>query len=67
LGVTPTHPETGYGYIQKQGDANTNHAFAVAKFTEKPNQETAQEYINSGDIYGIVAYLSCKLILGCKL
>ena len=49
LGVTPTHPETGYGYIQKQGDANTNNAFAVAKFTEKPNQESAQEYINSGD------------------
>jgi len=49
LGVTPTHPETGYGYIQKQGTANTNHAFAVAKFTEKPNLETAQKYINSGD------------------
>ena len=49
LGVTPTHPETGYGYIQKQGTANANHAFAVAKFTEKPNQETAQEYINSGE------------------
>ena len=49
LGVTPIHPETGYGYIQKQGTANVNQAFAVAKFTEKPNQETAQEYINSGD------------------
>ena len=49
LGVTPTHPETGYGYIQKKGTANTNHAFAVAKFTEKPNQEIAQQYINSGD------------------
>jgi len=49
LGVTPTHPVTGYGYIQKEGTANTNHAFAVAKFTEKPNQETAQQYINSGE------------------
>jgi len=51
LGVTPTHPETGYGYIQKQGTANTNHAFAVAKFTEKPNQETAQQYIDSGEYF----------------
>jgi mannose-1-phosphate guanylyltransferase / mannose-6-phosphate isomerase len=51
LGVTPTHPETGYGYIQKQGMANTNHAFSVAKFTEKPNQETAQQYIDSGDYF----------------
>jgi len=49
LGVTPNHPETGYGYIQKQGKENSNQAFEVVKFTEKPNQETAQKYINSGD------------------
>ena len=36
LGVTPTHPETGYGYIQKQGIDNANSAFDVVKFTEKP-------------------------------
>jgi len=49
LGVAPTHPETGYGYIEQQGSANENQAYAVAQFTEKPNQETAQKYINSGD------------------
>ena len=49
LGVTPTHPETGYGYIEKQGKANSNQAFEVAKFTEKPNQEIAQQYMNSGN------------------
>ena len=49
LGVTPTHPETGYGYIQKQGDQNKNHSFEVVKFTEKPNQETAQQYLESGN------------------
>jgi mannose-1-phosphate guanylyltransferase/mannose-6-phosphate isomerase len=49
LGVTPTHPETGYGYIQKQGIENTNHAFVVEKFTEKPSQEVAENYIISGN------------------
>ena len=49
LGVTPTHPETGYGYIQKQGIDNANQAFEVVQFTEKPSQETAQKYIDSSD------------------
>jgi len=48
LGVTPTHPETGYGYIEKEGLANENHAYAVAQFTEKPHQQKAQQYIASG-------------------
>ena len=48
LGVTPTHPETGYGYIEQQGSANENQAYAVAQFTEKPNQEKAQQYMASG-------------------
>ena len=47
LGVTPTHPETGYGYIQKEGSVNEHQAYAVAKFTEKPNLQTANEYIAS--------------------
>lgn len=49
LGVKPTHPETGYGYINLQGSANQNNAFEVVQFTEKPNQETAQKYVNSGE------------------
>ena len=47
LGVTPTHPETGYGYIQKQGHENSHHAFEVKQFTEKPKQEIAQQYLDS--------------------
>ena len=47
LGVPPTHPETGYGYIQKQEPANENQAFDVVQFTEKPNQTTAKQYIDS--------------------
>jgi mannose-1-phosphate guanylyltransferase / mannose-6-phosphate isomerase len=34
LGVPPTHPETGYGYIQKQDEQNHYRAFEVVKFTE---------------------------------
>jgi mannose-1-phosphate guanylyltransferase/mannose-6-phosphate isomerase len=51
LGVTPTHPETGYGYIQAslQGAAETIHA--VQRFVEKPNQATAQQYLTEGGYY----------------
>jgi mannose-1-phosphate guanylyltransferase/mannose-6-phosphate isomerase len=49
LGVQPSHPETGYGYIHLQGRANQNNAFEVVQFTEKPNQETAQKYVDSGE------------------
>jgi mannose-1-phosphate guanylyltransferase/mannose-6-phosphate isomerase len=49
LGVTPNHPETGYGYIQRRGSENANHAYEVAQFTEKPTQAIAETYIQSGD------------------
>ncbi|MCL0105237.1 sugar phosphate nucleotidyltransferase, partial [Dehalococcoidia bacterium] len=42
FGALPNYPDTGYGYIQYSG---TN----VKKFAEKPNLETAKEYIASGD------------------
>ena len=51
LGINPTHPETGYGYIQKQGHANQNKAFEVIQFTEKPNLEIAQQYLDSKNYY----------------
>ena len=41
FGIQPEAPETGYGYIEADG----NH---VRRFVEKPNLETAQEYVNSG-------------------
>lgn len=44
FGLQPTKPETGYGYIQiKNGD--------VLGFREKPNLDTAQEFLKSGDFY----------------
>jgi mannose-1-phosphate guanylyltransferase/mannose-6-phosphate isomerase len=53
LGVTPTHPETGYGYIQTapslRGEAEAIHP--VQRFVEKPNLATAQQYLAEGGYY----------------
>ncbi|POZ19602.1 mannose-1-phosphate guanylyltransferase/mannose-6-phosphate isomerase [Lelliottia aquatilis] len=46
FGVVPTHPETGYGYIQK-GRAITEISSEIIDFKEKPTSEKAQEYIDS--------------------
>ena len=51
IGIRPEYPETGYGYIQKSDEviAGINGAFAVRAFKEKPDAETAQSYLKSGD------------------
>ncbi|OQY30237.1 MAG: mannose-1-phosphate guanylyltransferase [Candidatus Cloacimonetes bacterium 4572_55] len=51
IGITPTWPETGYGYIQL-GDAREYpdfKSYQVKSFREKPNAESAEEFIKSGD------------------
>lgn len=51
LGIKPSRPETGYGYIQFNDEKiNLNtHIYSVKTFTEKPNLELAQQFIESGD------------------
>lgn len=49
LGITPTKPETGFGYIKREGLSGKYHEFKVAQFAEKPDLETAQRYVDSGD------------------
>jgi mannose-1-phosphate guanylyltransferase len=49
FGVVPTHAATGYGYI-KRGAAE-GAGFEVAEFVEKPDRETAERYLDSGDYY----------------
>ena len=44
FGIKPTHPETGYGYIEANGSD-------VVRFVEKPEIKTAQEYMDSGRFY----------------
>lgn len=47
LGMTPTRPETGYGYIE-QGSEEGNGIYKLAAFREKPNLSTAIEYLQKG-------------------
>ena len=48
FGIVPTFPATGYGYVKAAG-SETDGAFTLEKFVEKPCLEKAQEYIASGD------------------
>ena len=47
LGIAPDCPETGYGYIKFQPEQTLGRAFAVEKFVEKPDLETAKAYLAS--------------------
>ncbi len=55
LGIPPTRPETGYGYIEraraKAVDADGAPVFAVRQFTEKPELPRARKYVASGRYY----------------
>ncbi|MEI6087561.1 MAG: mannose-1-phosphate guanylyltransferase [Bacteroidota bacterium] len=49
LGIKPTHPNTGYGYIQHETIAAGEGIYKVKTFTEKPNLELAKTFLSSGD------------------
>ncbi len=59
IGITPTRPETGYGYIQyndekqislkNDKDGNVDIAYPVKTFAEKPDVQTALKFLQSGD------------------
>ncbi|QGY32297.1 mannose-1-phosphate guanylyltransferase/mannose-6-phosphate isomerase [Pantoea cypripedii] len=53
FGIVASGPETGYGYIQrgKHLDDDFSGAYNVKRFVEKPNAETAQTYLDSGEYY----------------
>jgi mannose-1-phosphate guanylyltransferase/mannose-6-phosphate isomerase len=50
FGVTPDHPATGYGYIET-GDPVAEGVFAVKRFVEKPDAETATRYVREGYLW----------------
>ena len=54
IGISPTHPATGYGYINR-GDSTATAAglpvYAVKRFVEKPDAATAQAYLDSGEYF----------------
>jgi len=49
IGIKPTYPNTGYGYIQHETAEVAPDVFKVKTFTEKPNLELAKTFISSGD------------------
>ena len=49
IGITPTYPETGYGYVCCDRAAALGAAFKVQRFVEKPDRERAAAYLASGD------------------
>jgi len=51
FGITPTRPETGYGYILAEKSSNGGMAWPVTRFVEKPNEATAARYLADGNYY----------------
>jgi len=51
FGILPDSPHTGYGYIERGEQSADNNSFTINSFTEKPDLETAQTYIDSGNFY----------------
>lgn len=51
LGITPTSPETGFGYIKRKGLQGGSREYIVDKFIEKPNAETARDYLDDGSYF----------------
>jgi len=49
LGIKPSSPNTGYGYIQHEPQSVTDNVYKVKTFTEKPNAELAKTFLTSGD------------------
>ncbi|HLW53849.1 MAG TPA: mannose-1-phosphate guanylyltransferase [Candidatus Angelobacter sp.] len=50
MGIEPTRAETGYGYIET-GDKLDPELFRVTRFTEKPNQQRAEEFLAAGNYF----------------
>ena len=71
LGITPSRPETGYGYIQYSDEIlkESNSLKKVKTFTEKPNLELALQFIDSGDFLwnaGIFMFSARSIIQSFK-
>ncbi|NNJ93095.1 MAG: mannose-1-phosphate guanylyltransferase/mannose-6-phosphate isomerase [Gammaproteobacteria bacterium] len=51
FGIVPTTPETGYGYIHRGKELDSNRGFVVDRFVEKPDLQTAKDYLDDGGYY----------------
>jgi mannose-1-phosphate guanylyltransferase len=51
MGIVPSRPETGYGYIEAEMELRSRGPYPVKRFVEKPNLTRAVEFINAGNFY----------------
>jgi len=52
IGITPTYPATGYGYIQSDSSPNKKRSsYSVLSFREKPDAKTAERYLKKGNFF----------------
>ena len=51
FGIVPASPETGYGYIKRDEQVDDSAAYRVARFVEKPDRGTAEQYVSEGDYF----------------
>ena len=51
LGIKPSRPETGYGYIAAKGSADQTGICEVEAFKEKPDKDTARKYVEAGNFF----------------
>lgn len=49
--IKPSRPETGYGYIAAAEPTTVDEIYKVEAFKEKPNLETAEQYLSAGNYY----------------
>lgn len=70
LGIQPTSPHTGYGYIQKGGPSGENdRILKVKSFTEKPSEEMAKVFVKSGEFFwnaGIFLWKASSILRAFK-
>ncbi len=64
IGIVPTRPETGFGYLQAGGDFERG-AVHVERFVEKPDAATAETYLASGDYLwnGGMFFVKCQVLM----
>ncbi len=51
LGIKPTRPETGYGYIEAGAPSSGSSSLSVRRFTEKPDLNRAKQFVDAGNFY----------------
>lgn len=65
LGIQPSYPSTGYGYIETGEQQSSASVFKVNRFTEKPDQPTAERFLRSGNFFwnsGIFIWKAATLL-----